>query len=127
MLKKILCALLIGATVLSTPTIALAAETIPNTDIIMPRYTDVNTRNISVNISSGKVNCEFSLSAYQTTTSITGTLTLSGSDGSERSWNVSGTGRVRVSKSITATADEYTLTFSGTCGRDDVYLEDTTR
>lgn len=127
MLKKFLCALLAGAAIISTPTIALAAETAPSTDIITPRYTDLNTRYITVTVSSGKVNCELTLSAYQTATKISGTLILSGSDGSERIWNVSGTGRIHVTKTLTATADEYTLTFIGTCGNDDVYLDDTTR
>ena len=123
MLKQILCSIMVGTAILGSTAPVLAAETAPIPGVISPRYTDLNTRSIDLSYSSGKINCSLRLTAYKTSTEISGTLTLTGSDGSEYSWDIDGIGSVRISKSVTATADEYTLTFSGYCGSDDLYLE----
>lgn len=93
--------------------------------MVQPRYNDVRSKNIKATFyTSSSVKCTLSIKAISSSTEISGTLTLSGSDGSEYSWDIGGTGSVSFSKTQTrCTADEYTLTFSGYCGSDYIEIE----
>ena len=95
--------------------------------MIQPRFSDVMARNIKASFASNtSVKCSLNIRATSLSTKISGTLTLSGSDGSEYSWDISGTGSVSFSKTQTGcNADEYTLSFSGYCGSDNIDIEST--
>lgn len=123
-LKKLIAGSVAAAMVLGTNGIVFAkAPDLPS--IVQPRYNDVYSKNIKVTFStSSSVRCSLSIKATSSSTEISGTLTLSGSDGSEYSWDIGGTGSVSFSKTQTrCTADEYTLTFSGYCGSDYIEIE----
>ena len=93
--------------------------------VVQPRYNDIRSRNIKATFStSSSVKCTLTIKAISTSTEISGTLTLSGSDGSEYNWNVSGTGSASFNRTISGcTADEYTLTFTGYCGSEYIDIE----
>ena len=86
--------------------------------VVQPRFSEIRSQNIRASFSTDtSVRCYLSIRGIYTSTEISGTLTLSGSDGSEYNWNVSGTGSASFNRTISGcTADAYTLTFTGYCG-----------
>lgn len=123
-MKKILVGTMATMMVLGTNGIVFAKEPEP-ISVVQPRYNEIRSKSINVLFStSSSVRCSLSIKAVSTSTEISGVLTLSGSDGSEYSWDIEGTGSVSFSKTQTrCTADEYTLTFTGYCGSDYIDME----
>ncbi len=122
--KKILAGTMAAMMVLGTNGVVFAKVPEP-LSIVQPRYSDIRSQNIKATFStSTSVKCTLTIRATSSSTEISGTLTLSGSDGSEYSWDIDGIGSVSFSKTQTrCTADEYTLTFSGYCGSDYINIE----
>lgn len=122
--KKILAGTMAAMMVLGANGIVFAKEPEP-LSVIQPRYSDVRTKKVTAVFStSSSVKCTLTIRAASTSTEISGTLTLSGSDGSEYSWDIEGTSSVSFSKTVTGcTADEYTLTFTGYCGSDYIDID----
>lgn len=123
--KKILVGTMAAMMVLGTNGIVAAKVPDEPLSVVQPRYSDVRSKSIKVTFpTSTSVKCVLSIKAISSSTEISGTLTLSGSDGSEYSWDIEGTGSVSFSKTQTrCTADEYTLTFTGYCGSDYIDME----
>lgn len=127
-MKRIVSGILATALTLSLaamPTLALSepqksAETYAQ---VTPRYASTQRAAIDSWVSGGKVYCQLDVKAFSSSTAIKGTLKLSG-NGFSKSWPISGTGSVDVVKSTTPTKKgTYAVTFSGTCGSDDIDLD----
>ena len=117
LMKKILAGTMATMMVLGTTGTVLAkSPELPS--VVQPHYSEIYSRSIKATFSTASsVRCVLSIKAISSSANISGTLTLSGSDGSEYSWNISGTSSVSFNRTISGcSADEYTLTFSGYCG-----------
>lgn len=122
--KTIIACALVAMIGVGTNTFVFAREPeIPS--IIQPRLSETKSATINAAFTtSNSVKVSLNVRARSTSTYISGTLTLSGSDGSEYNWNVSGTGSASFNRTISGcTADEYTLTFTGYCGSEYIDIE----
>jgi len=122
--KTMIAYAMVAVVGLGTSSLTFAKEP-ENLSIIQPRLSETRSANISAAFATSKsVKVTLKIQARSASTSISGTLTLSGSDGSEYSWDIEGTGSVTFSKTQTGcSADEYTLTFSGYCGSDYIDID----
>lgn len=123
-LKKVFSVSLAVMMILGASSVVLAkAPEIPC--VVQPRYSETKETSITAYFyTDSSVKCKLTIRAMSTSTKISGTLTLSGSDGSEFNWNVSGTGSASFNRTISGcNADDYTLTFSGYCGSEYINID----